>query len=307
MVLDARGGQGSKMDVRQLRYFLAIAEEEQITRAAKRLHMAQPPLSHQLKLMEQELGVQLFERMGRKIKLTAAGNSLRHRAEQIVGLMELTVLEIREYDAGVRGILSIGTVATTGATLLPERIRAFNQRYPMVYFQLWEGDTNRITLLLESRAIEVGLVRLPIENTTMYNMIRLPTEPLMAAISRDWKQGANNNPIRLAELSDLPLMLLRRQQGLFIYEEIVEACQSSGFEPHVLCEGADIMTLLTLAEAGVGVTIVPKSALNLRNDINLQFREITDPPLVSTAAVIWLRHRLLSTPAREFIDMFADT
>jgi LysR family transcriptional regulator, salicylic acid-responsive activator of bsdBCD len=295
------------MDLRQLRYFLTIAEEGQITRAAKRLHMAQPPLSHQIKLMEQELGVQLFERMGRKIKLTSAGNTLRHRAEQIAGLMELTVSEIQEHAAAVRGTLSIGTVATTGATLLPERIRVFNQRYPKVYFQLWEGDTNRITHLLRSRAIELGLVRLPIENTKIYDMIQLPSEPLMAAISRNWEQGGNNSPIRLADLSDLPLMLLRRQQGLFIYDEIVEACQSAGFEPHVLCESTNIMTLLTLAEAGVGATIVPKSAMNLCTDTTLQFREIINPSLASTAVVISLRNRFLSTPAREFINMLSDT
>ncbi|MCL6445872.1 MAG: LysR family transcriptional regulator [Alicyclobacillus sp.] len=295
------------MDLRQLRYFLTIAEEGQITRAAKRLHMAQPPLSHQLKLLEQELGVQLVERMGRKIKLTAAGNTLRHRAEQIVGLMELAVSEIQEHEAGVRGILSIGTVATTGATLLTESIRVFHQHYPMVHFQLWEGDTNHITQLLERREIEVGLVRLPIENTTAYDMIRLSPEPLVAAISRNWEQGNHNSPIRLAELSDLPLLLLRRQQGMFIYEEIVEACRLAGFEPRVLCEGADINILLTLAEVGVGITIVPKSAINLRTGSALQFREIIDPSLKSTAAVIWLRNRFLSTPAREFINILSGT
>jgi LysR family transcriptional regulator, salicylic acid-responsive activator of bsdBCD len=295
------------MDVRQLRYFLAIAEEGQITRAAKRLHMAQPPLSHQLKLLEQELGIQLVERMGRKLRLTEAGHTLRRRAEQIVGLMEVTVSEIQEHDAGVRGTLSIGTVATTGSTLLPERIRTFHQRYPMVYFQLWEGDTHHITQLLESRAIEVGLVRLPIDNTKNYDMIRLSTEPLVVAISHNWNQGDNDSPIQLSDLADLPLMLLRRQQGLFIYEQIVEACQLAGFEPRVLCEGTDIMTLLTLAEAGVGITIVPKSAMSLRTGTTLQFREIIEPPLKSTAAVVWLRNRFLSTPARQFIEMLSAT
>ncbi|GMA61610.1 LysR family transcriptional regulator [Alicyclobacillus fastidiosus] len=295
------------MDVRQLRYFLAIAEEEQITRAAQRLHMAQPPLSHQLKLLEQELGVQLVERLGRKLKLTEAGRTLQRRAEQIVGLMEATVSEIVEHESGIRGTLSIGTVATTGSTLLPERIRAFHQRYPMVHFQLWEGNTHQITQLLERRTIEVGIVRLPIDDTKLYDMIRLPTEPLVAAVSHNWNQGESDSPIRLSDLADLPLMLLRRQQGTSIYEQTVEACQLAGFEPRVLCESADIMTLLTLAEAGVGITIVPKSAVSLRTSTRLRFREIVEPSLESTAAVIWLRYRVLSTPARRFIETISPT
>jgi DNA-binding transcriptional LysR family regulator len=293
------------MDLRQLRYFLAIAEEGQITRAAKRLHMTQPPLSHELKLLEQELGVQLVERMGRKLKLTEAGRNLQRRSVQIMGLMEVTVSEMKEYEVEVRGTLSIGTVASTGVTLLPERIRSFHHSYPTVYFQLWEGDTNRITQLLESRVIEVGIVRLPIDNTKIYEMLRLPAEPLVAAISANLSQGDNDRPIRLSDLADLPMMLLRRQHGIFIYEQFLEACQLAGFEPHVLCESADIMTLLTLAESGVGITIVPKSAMNLRSNTTLRFREIIEPSLESTAAVVWLRNRLLSAPALRFVEMFS--
>lgn len=293
------------MDLRQLRYFLKIAEEGQITRAAKRLHMAQPPLSHQLKLLEQELGVQLVERMGRKLKLTEAGQSLQRRAEQIVGLMDATVSEMKEYDTGVRGTLSIGTVASAGAALLPDRIRAFHDSYPSIYFQLWEGDTYRITQLLESRVIEVGLVRLPVDNLSQYNIIHLHTEPLVAAMSPTWFEGVNDDPIRLSDLADIPLLLLRREQGTFIYQQFVGACEKAGFEPRVLCESADIMTLLTLAEAGVGVTIVPKSAISLRTGTTLHFREISKPSLESTAAVVWLRNRFLSTPAQRFIDMFS--
>jgi DNA-binding transcriptional LysR family regulator len=243
--------------------------------------------------------------MGRKLKLTEAGCTLQLRAEKIVGLMESTVSEIAEHHRGVRGTISIGTVASTGVTLLPERIRSFHQSYPMVYFQLWEGETNRITQLLESRAIEVGLVRLPIDNTKKYDMLQLPTEPLMAAIGPTLSEGDDDCPIRLSDLADMPILLLRRQHGTFIYEQFLEACKISGFEPHVLCESSDIMTLLALAESGLGITIVPKSAINLRASISLHFREIIQPSLESTAAIIWLRNRSLSTPARRFIETFS--
>lgn len=256
------------MDIRQLRYFLTIAEEGQITRAAKRLHMAQPPLSQQLKLLEQELGVQLIERMGRRIRLTEAGRN-----------------------TGIRGTIAIGSVASTGVTLLPEKIRSFHQSFPKVYFQLWEGDTNRIMELLESRVIEVGLVRLPIDNTKKYDMVQLHTEPLMAAIGPAWSDGNDDIPIRLSDLADLPMLLLRRQYGTFIYEQFFEACKLSGFEPLVFCESSDIMMLLALAESGAGITIVPKSAVNLRASTSLKFREIIEPSLETTAALFSFARR----------------
>jgi LysR family transcriptional regulator, salicylic acid-responsive activator of bsdBCD len=293
------------MDFRQLKYFLTIAAEGQITRAAKRLHMAQPPLSQQLKLLEQELGVQLVERYGRKLKLTEAGRTLQCRAEQIMNLMETTVSEINEHNDGVRGTLAVGTVASTGSALLPAKICTFHEKYPEVYFQLWEGDTNRITDLLETRVIEIGLVRLPI-NAELYDILRLSPEPLWAAMSPAWSKGGKG-PLPLSALKDLPLLLLRRpQQRGFIYEQILEVCTTAGFEPRIVCESADIMTLLTLSESGMGVTIVPESAIGLYHGTSLQFREIIEPSLETTAAVIWLRDRYLSVAARRFIDLFSD-
>jgi DNA-binding transcriptional LysR family regulator len=110
------------MDIRQLKYFLAIAEEKNITKAAKKLYISQPPLSQQLKLLEEELGVTLLERSTRKMKLTEAGKLLRHRAKQIIELMETSIKEIKNLNLGVKGILSIGFVSSAGSILLPEQI-----------------------------------------------------------------------------------------------------------------------------------------------------------------------------------------
>ncbi|WKB35995.1 LysR family substrate-binding domain-containing protein [Terrilactibacillus sp. S3-3] len=158
----------------------------------------------------------------------------------------------------------------------------------MVHFQLWGGDTHHIMQLLDSKIIEVGIVRLPIDYSKEYDMLQLPTEPFMAAMGPAWSDGDVESPIRLSDLAGLPMLLLRRQQGLFIYEQFLEACERIGFEPYVLCESSDIMTLLALAESGVGITIVPKSAMNLCVSTSLHFREIIQPSLGTTAAVIWL-------------------
>lgn len=150
------------MDIRQLRYFITIAEEGNITKAARRLHIAQPPLSQQLKLLEEELGVKLVERGSRQIQLTDAGKILRHRAEQVVELVDSTIKELKDFNEGLQGTLSVGTVPSSGSTLLPERIYNFHENYPGVSFQIWEGDTYRILDLLNNGVIEIGIVRTPI-------------------------------------------------------------------------------------------------------------------------------------------------
>lgn len=299
------------MDIRQLRYFLAIVEEGKISQAARRLHIAQPPLSQQLKLLETEMGVTLLERNTRRLTTTEAGKLLYDRAKIILELVNGTMEEIKELSEGVRGTLAIGTIASLGAKLLPERIHDFQKRYPEVRFQVWEGDPNRVMELLENRIIELGIVRLPVNNG-MFNMINLPAEPLVAAMSRHWNIGDNQPYVKLSDLENKPLMLLRRQQGtsmyhhrMYIMDLVEDACREAGFEPKIICESNDIMTLLTWANHDVGITIVPQSAMNLIPNAGLQFKEIIEPSIMSRpSAIIWLKGRYLSTTSKKFLEYF---
>ncbi|VBB09102.1 transcription regulator hth lysr [Lucifera butyrica] len=287
------------MDIRQLHYFLAIAEEGQITGAAKRLHMAQPPLSQQLKLLETELGVQLIRRGSRRIQLTEAGSALRNRAEQILALMETTFKEVKEFHDGDKGTLAIGTVASLGATLLPERIRLFREQYPGIDFILCEGETQRISELLNRGVIEIGMVRLPFDSN-VFESVTLPKEPMVAAINRSCgSYDDNTTVIQLKELVNMPLMVHRRHEAL-----IIKACREAGFEPSILCIGDDIRSLLAWADAGIGTAIATQSAAGLIPSTNLCYRQIAAPDLETTAAVIWMRNRYLSTAARRFLEIF---
>ena len=132
------------MDIRQLRYFCAIAEEGQISRAAQRLHIAQPPLSYQLKLLEEELGVKLVDRNTRNLSLTQAGHVFYQRAEQILGMLQAAASEVKDVEYGVNGILAIGSPPAIGNIYIPERIARFHKEYPYVRFQWREGHTFRI-------------------------------------------------------------------------------------------------------------------------------------------------------------------
>jgi DNA-binding transcriptional LysR family regulator len=286
------------MDVKKLRYFLVVAEEGQITRAARRLNMAQPPLSQQLKLLESELGMQLIQRFSRKIELTDAGRILRDRAEQILQLIGKTEKELKDLNEGLQGTLSIGATPSWGATFLPERIRSFHECYPGINFQLREGDTHQIMELINSGVVEIGIARLPADSKT-YESISLPNEPLVAAMRRS-RQDTGSTSIRLIDLAEKPLLLHRQ------HEALPEYYRQMGLEPRVLCRYDDVRSMLVWANAGLGIAIVPKSAANLIPGDNLEFREIVEPGFKTGApAVIWMRNRYLSTAARHFIDMFA--
>lgn len=286
------------MDIRQLRYFLAIAEQGQITSAAKRLNMAQPPLSQQLKLLEDELGVKLVERGSRKIELTDAGQILRNRAEQILELTDATVKELKDFSSGVQGTLSIGAVSSSGATLLPDRIYKFHKSYPGINFEIWEGNTYRILEILNSGIIEIGIVRTPF-NIQSFESICLPREPMVAAINSNLYWDEHKEYIHLSELANKPLIIYRRFEKL-----ITEACEKAGFEPNILCKTDDARSTLLWADSGIGIAIVPKVALKLINSTNLRYKKIDGPSLETQIAAIWMKNRYLSTAARHFLEYF---
>ena len=284
------------MDIKQLRYFQVIAEEGQITKAAQQLHMAQPPLSHQLKLLEEELGVKLVERENRGIILTGAGRLLLNRGEQIIELLDTTVKELKELNEGYTGTLSIGAVASSGTTFLPHRILEFHKQYPKINFQLWEGDTYKILELLNTGIIEIGIVR-SIFDSKLYHSVSLPKEPMVVAMCREWSCGEHIEQVRMKELADKPLLLHRSNERM-----IVECCQKYGFEPQILCQGDDVRSLLVWADAGLGLAIVPKSAVGLVPSNNIIYKEIIEPSLEIKKAIIWLRNRYLSATTRNFLE-----
>lgn len=283
------------MDIRQLKYFLAIAEEEQITGAAKRLHMAQPPLSQQLRLLEEELGVKLLERGSRKIQLTDAGEMLRNRAEQILKLTETTIKELKDFNKGSAGTLSIGAVSSSGAVLVPDKVKRFHDNYPNINFEIWEGNTYRILEILNSGVVEIGIVRTPFSMEN-YEYIYLSKEAMTAVYSGDSYFGKVRDVICLSDLKDRPLIIYRRFEKL-----IQDSCHKAGFEPRILCRTDDARTTLLWADSNMGIAIVPEAAIKLAPSSNLKQIKIEEPSLETQIAAIWMKNRYLSAAARHFL------
>lgn len=288
------------MDIKQLRYFVAIAEEGQITAAAKRLHMAQPPLSQQLKLLEIELGVKLVERGSRHIQLTDAGEILRTRAEQILELSDSTINEIDDFKKGLRGTLSIGMVSSSGALLIKNVMNKFHKEYSGVKFSVQEGNTFKVLELLNKGIIEIGIVRTPFKDLNC-NYKCMKREPMIAAMTKEYSLELEENNIWLKQLKGKPIIFYRRYEQL-----IMETCQESGFEPEVFCRNDDARTTLMLANAGFGIAIVPKSSFQLSCNENLIYKEIKNEKLKTSICIIWIKDRYMSSLAEKFIKSFSE-
>ncbi|WP_345240879.1 LysR family transcriptional regulator [Pontibacillus salipaludis] len=291
------------MDIRQLRYFYVIAQERQITRAAKRLHIAQPPLSQQLKQLEAELEVSLVERNGRTLELTEAGKVLYQRAEKILHEMEDLVTEVKETGVGIRGTLSLGSVKSC-FPYLPSKLKSFRDEHPLLRYKLQEGDTSSLSESIRNREIELAIVRLPIDSED-FSVVHLPTEPYVLVVPDGWSDfAAGRTSVSMSELEKIPLLLLHRLSGVGQFEMILEECRQHGFEPTVICECPDVTMLLSLVSAQVGATIVPKASLKDRHDPGLRVIAIHDARIQAEPAIVWMKERFLSVAARKFIDQF---
>lgn len=290
------------MDLRQMKYFLAVAEEGQITKAAERLHICQPPLSQQIKQLEDSLGLRLLERKGRHVELTEAGNILRVRAEQILALVSSVTKELSDLNQGQHGTLSIGTVASSGAFVLPKWIGTFHARYPEVTFQMWEDDTYRILELVNKGVAEVGIIRTPF-NTEKYEFIMQPsnTDPMVAVCNANWKLDTATGSAPLKLLADKPLIIHRRNE-----QKITAACENYGFKPQILCCSDDIRSILSWAHFGLGIAVVPKASVNLIECEGMTYKEIQEETLATRTAVIWLKNHYLSAVARNFVKIVTE-
>ncbi|WP_371376990.1 LysR family transcriptional regulator [Sporomusa aerivorans] len=286
------------MELRQLKYFLAVSEEGQITKAAERLHITQPPLSQQIILLEQDLGVQLFNRTKKHIRLTEAGQILQQRAKQIIELLKTTRDEVQDSSNGVRGKLTIGMITSSGRFLIPEQIQEFHRTYPLISYDLRQGDTQRILELLNSHLIEIGFVLLPVD-TSLYNFVALPNEGMIMVAAPHFLVSDNDKELTLNKLKDQPWLIHRR------YETIIyDYCHQLGFEPNILCISDEVAPLLLYAQLKIGIALVPESAINLLPSSSLLVRKIIKPSVPTTSGLIWLKNHALSTAATNFIEIF---
>lgn len=288
------------MDIRQLRYFIAIVEEKSISAAARRLHISQPPLSQQLKAMEEELGTMLLERSGKNMVVTDAGKTLYSYALQMDQLLQEAKMEVNEVGNGVNGRLTIG-VNTFSVAELPEILLQFQKQYPKVTYKIQQNESAHLCQLVRDRAIELAFIRLPLELDD-FSVLHLYTEPFYLITSQ--KQKRFEHEVKLTDITN-ERILLPSTQGLGVHYSILEAFSKFQLQPPVIGECSDVALLMDLVSNDFCSSIVPETLLHRHKGFAIHAHKISPTVgMSSPLGLVWLKNHRLSNTARNFIDLF---
>ena len=250
------------VDLRQMRQFVAVAEELNFRRAAERLRMSQPPLSQTIKTLEAELKTPLFNRTSRKVELTAPGRILLDEGRKLLSQMDRTLDAVQGAAQGMVGRISIGIVPSIVYGVLPAMLRDFRKRHPAVDLHLEELATVDQTDALLQRRIDVALFRPPTFFSPGLCRESLMSEPLIAALPSDHPLLARKT-LRLADLREERFLLIPPRWGTGYHTRVLDACQDAGFVPRIAHEPKYLHTIVGMVAAGMGVALVPSTLTNL--------------------------------------------
>lgn len=262
------------MELRHLRYFVALAEELHFGRAARRLRIAQPPLSRQIRDLETELEAPLFTRNRRGVALTAAGETLLVRARDVLGAVERAVVDTKRATRGELGSIAIGYVSSVAYSGLGSMLRAFRTRCPSVYVRVRQLPPTEQLRALRAREIDVGLLRVPFDDTGVETAV-IRRETLVAAIPTGHPLAAKSR-IAIGDLAREPFVLFPRSASPPFHDYVIALCQKAGFSPQIAYEAPHV-DLLSLVSAGFGVSIVPSATRDSRRS-GIEIRPIVGSP-----------------------------
>jgi DNA-binding transcriptional LysR family regulator len=272
------------MELRHLRYFAAVAEERHFGRAARRLHMAQPPLSRQIQDLEEELGFQLFDRSRRHVELTPAGDVLQERVRQVFAELERALDDARRASLGETGRVGVGYVSSLAYSGIAPLLRDFRSRHPDIEVSLRELPPQQQLDALKDGSLQVGFVRSPVEDDDVQKRC-LRRERLVVALPANHPL-ARRRRIALAELAHEPFVMFPRARGPTFYDLLITMCRAAGFSPRIAQE-APQLDLVSLVIAGFGVAILPESVRALGR-AQLELRPIVGSP-TTELLVVWKR------------------
>jgi DNA-binding transcriptional LysR family regulator len=257
------------MELRHLRYFIAVAEEGHITRAAERLGMQQPPLSQRIKAIEREVDAQLFYRRARGVELTDAGRAFLNSARAVLAQLDHTFETTRRTARGEEGRISIGIVPTSPFhPFVPRVIRAFREAYPQVSLQLEERLGGELLELMGKEQIDVAFIRTPHSNQEQFVVNRLLEEPMLVALPAAHalaRKGAGENALLFKHLGR-ETFILYAPLGTGLREVTMAACRAAGFSPRVGQEAPRVTSTLSLVAVGLGISLIPASFRHLYVD-----------------------------------------
>lgn len=280
------------MELRQLRYFIAVARRKHFTQAATELNLAQPALSQQIQQLERELGVILFERTSRRVNLTPAGEALLVRAQHILAEVERVHIEMQDYAGLARGRVVIGALQSLEAFRFPALLSRFHTRYPGIEIILREEATERLFDLLQTGHLDLAITQI-IDNTwptasTPPSIIteELLTEELTLIVAPTHPLALRHH-VTMEELREEPFVLFKTGSGL--RHTIMQRSLAAGFSPRILCESGELGTIRSLVSEGLGISVLPRSvAASPGREIALL--SFGSPPPIRTIMLAWHAH-----------------
>ena len=275
--------------IRHLWLFLAVAEEQNFGRAAKRLGMSQPPLSEQIQVLEQALKVKLFDRSRRGAKLTPVGAAILPAVRKFADQLERLELAVEEAVAGQSGMLTIGAISTAMFDVLPGLIDLLKQRYPQLTVSVREIDSVEAVPALEAGDIDLAFARLDGDLGPAIQSLPLREDRLMVALPGDHPL-ASRTRISLSSLASEPLVMFSRKVSPVYFDNLIATCRASGFSPRVLHEVRSVASQIAFVSCGQGIALVPASLKKLAPD-NVVLRALTQKLNVVTTAVAWNSQR----------------
>ncbi|MCR4668078.1 MAG: LysR family transcriptional regulator [Clostridia bacterium] len=285
------------MNLRTLHYFVTVAEELNITKAAEKLHMSQPPLSSQMKLLETELNTVLFIRGRRHLKLTESGQLLYRRAKEILSLADKTSAEIRSMSEGMTGTISIGLVEGMAPDIAAEWFEGFITEYPGIKFRILDGSTDDLIEKLRGGIISLAVIAAPCDNSLL-NSFRVGTEKMTALMSREHPLAAGKgSEIKISDLKDEPLIVPSSRS---VIELVYKWFRKIGTEPKIVCEMDSYLDAAALAGRRVGISIFPRTAY-VPND-SLISKDIDAEEKNLEYLFVWRKGHPLPTIEERFID-----
>jgi len=275
----------SAIELRHLRYFVAVAEELHFSRAAKRLRIAQPPLSQQIRQLEQHIGHALFNRNSRTVALTHAGETLLELARHILKRLEEDVETVRRVGRGEMGSLTVGFIGSAMLTVLPAILRGYRMKFPQVALRLRELTTSRLVDAIRQGAVDIGFLRDagPTDGLSVQTVL---AEKYVVALP-DRHPLAQRKKVSLIALKREPLVLFPRELGPLAWDKTIELCEIAGFRPTIVQEAAEWLVVLRLVSSGLGISITPACVATIKTP-GVICRELTSCPISTN---IELAHR----------------
>ncbi|HHT0189178.1 TPA: LysR family transcriptional regulator [Raoultella planticola] len=290
------------MELRYLRYFVAVAEARNFTRAARDLGISQPPLSQQIQRLEREIGTPLLRRLTRGIELTEAGESFYEDACQILALSDAALEKTKGIARGMNGRLALGI--TSSNAFHPQifaLLRQFQLRYPAVTLRQVEGNMAALMSVLGEGELDIAFVRLPCESSKAFNLRIIDVEPMVIALHRDHPL-AGEAMLPLVQLQETAPILFPREVAPGLYEQVFNSCLRAGIDMRQARQSSQLSSSLSMVAAGFGFALVPQSMTCIHHP-EVIYRPLSGTPVTTDIAIAWRRFERSRTVKR-FLEMF---